>query len=67
MTELFIPKQSHKVSLPYDWHWTALEWAKDNCPSYITNSGKRDEDGNYFIVYHFGSEQDATLFALRWL
>ena len=25
------------VTLPYDPVWTALAWAKENCPSYITN------------------------------
>ena len=25
------------VTLPYDSEWTALAWAKEYCPSYITN------------------------------
>jgi len=25
------------VTLPYDPVWTALDWAKTHCPSYITN------------------------------
>ena len=64
------------VTLPYDPVWTALEWAKENCPSYITNksinttrlkpvSGGWVPDSN--IVYYFGDEQDALMFTLRWL
>lgn len=50
------------VTLPYDPLWTALEWAKKNCPSYITN--RVAEDGK--ICYYFGEERDATAFLLRW-
>jgi hypothetical protein len=57
------------VTLPYDPVWTALEWAKKNCPSYITNDavpygayGAREYD----IIYFFGNEKDAIKFALRW-
>jgi len=51
------------VTLPYDPHWKELEWAKENCSSYITNSVGPD----YSIVYYFSDEKDAVLFMLRWL
>jgi hypothetical protein len=63
------------VTLPYDPVWTALAWAKEHCPSYITNEsvnttrlkkvpGGWVADSN--IVYFFSDEKDALLFALRW-
>jgi len=59
-----------KVTLPYDPVWTPLEWAKQHCPSYITNYaheiGPRMYD-NSRIDYFFGNELEATMFALRWL
>lgn len=62
------------VTLPYDPKWKALVWAKENCPSYITNavgntSRLKKEPGGYSgggIVYYFSDERDATFFALRW-
>ena len=50
-----------------------LEWAKDNCPSYITNSvdviyesdDQRFPTG-FVMKYHFYDEKDAVMFALRW-
>ena len=52
----------------------ALKWAMKNCPSFeklsiLTPDG---EENPMFITryctmcYHFGSEQDAVLFTLRW-
>lgn len=65
------------VSLPYDPDWAAVDWAKEHCPSYITNDAHiprteslprpRNKVGELVINYYFGSEEDATLFALRWL
>jgi hypothetical protein len=66
------------VTLPYDPHWKALEWAKENCPSYCTNSASgppkiHTSPGGWVtkysndIVYYFSDEKDAVLFALRWL
>ena len=63
------------VTLPCDPVWTALDWAKTHCPSYITNEsvnttrlkkvpGGWVADSN--IVYFFSDEKDALLFALRW-
>ena len=69
------------VTIAYDPHWEALEWAKKHCPSYITNDVKRTipdsdqevEGFRYVIRYHarivnyyFSEEEDAALFALRW-
>lgn len=58
-----------KVTLPYDPIWRPLEWAKENCPSYITNALHENDqrDWEYLrIDYFFSDEKDATLFALRW-
>lgn len=58
-----------KVTLTYDPVWKALEWAKKNCPSYITNDVHCDENNTYVITkidYFFGDEQDAVWFLLRW-
>lgn len=45
----------------------ALEWAKENCTSYITCDGYIDHEDNvsryYFI---FGDERDILSFSLRW-
>lgn len=62
------------VTLPHDPVWTALDWAKENCPSYITNSGRKEErtsiDGLVYVVYmidyHFGDDGDAAWFTLKW-
>lgn len=58
------------VTLPYDPLWKPVEWAKKNCPSYITNTlhNKVTEliTDQTKINYYFGDAQDATLFALRW-
>ena len=70
---------STSVILPYDPQWRALEWAKEHCPSYITNTvGSKPVDnsklvrGNggwvrdFGIEYFFEDERDAVLFILRW-
>jgi hypothetical protein len=64
------------VTLPYDPDWKALAWAKEYCSSYITNKAsnttrlKRVSSSGWVndssIVYYFGDEKDALLFALRW-
>ena len=50
-----------------------LEWAKDNCPSYITNSVQpiyESDDqrfpSGFVMQYRFYDEKDAVLFSLRW-
>lgn len=62
---------STTVTLPYDPFWRALEWAKKNCPSYITNqlhAQSWDDPMNIHrqIDYFFADGRDATLFALKW-
>lgn len=54
---------SKQVVLPYDPVWRALEWAKKNCPGYITN--RATVDGK--ICYYFANEKEATMFMLRWM
>ena len=63
------------VTVTYDAHWKAFEWAKENCPSYITNAvgpaKLHSLPGGwvtkyYDIIYYFSDEKDAVLFALRW-
>ena len=57
------------VTIPYDIRWTALEWAKEHCASYITNDVHCDGYNTYDINqidYFFGDERDAMWFALRW-
>jgi hypothetical protein len=63
------------ITLPYNRHEDSIspwDWAKDNCPSYITNDVEAlYEYGDYivsrFVVkYHFYDEADAVMFALRW-
>ena len=64
------------VTLPYDPEWKALAWAKENCPSYITNKVsnttrlKRVASSGWVndssIVYYFSDERDVTFFMLRW-
>ena len=65
-----------KVTLPYDPTWAPLAWAKEHCPSYITNKAsnttrlKRVSSSGWVndssIVYYFGDERDATIFTLKW-
>ena len=54
-----------KVTLPYDPAWSALEWAKKYCPSYITNTSPPTRPRE--IEYFFSEEKDAILFSLKWL
>ena len=42
-----------------------LDWAKANCPSYITNDYLRRDDGDFYRLY-FGQEKDFVWFQLRW-
>ena len=63
------------VTLPYDRLWRPLEskgpldWAKEHCPSYITNDvhmcGYNSYDVNR-IDYFFGDDRDALIFTLKW-
>ena len=42
-----------------------LEWAKKNCPSYITNDAVQIR-GEYHYRFYFAKQQDQLAFALRW-
>lgn len=57
------------VTIPYDPFWEPLNWAKENCPSYITNdlhcNGYNTYDSSQ-IDYFFGNKEDAILFKLTW-
>lgn len=58
------------VTIPYDPFWEPLEWAKEHCLSYITNDMHCDGYNTYDstkIDYFFADEEDAIMFALRWL
>lgn len=59
------------VTLTYDPEWRALAWAKNNCPSYITNKLHEFSNSDWKdpskIDYYFGEASDATFFALRWI
>jgi hypothetical protein len=58
------------VTLPYDPVWAPLSWAKEHCPSYITNDVNKplsDARIKIHIDYFFASERDAVFFSLRWL
>jgi hypothetical protein len=63
-----------EVTIPYHIIDPALKWAKDNCPSYITNTMApihytADLPVDFIsirVIFHFSEEKDATLFALRW-
>jgi len=66
---------STSVTLPYDPIWAPLIWAKEHCPSYITNKASnttrlKQVSGGWInascVVYYFGDEQDAITFSLRW-
>ena len=57
------------ITIPYDPFWEPLNWAKENCPSYITNDMHQDGYNTYDhtrIDYHFSDEKDALMFALKW-
>jgi hypothetical protein len=59
-----------KVTIPYDPAWKALVWAKDNCPSYITNTSEvTGPVGNSknLVHYYFSDERDVVTFSLKWL
>ena len=58
-----------RITVPYTPFWEPLTWAKENCPSYITNDLHRGGYNTYdhtCIDYFFGDEKDALMFALRW-
>lgn len=60
-----------QVDIPYSRAHEAIKWAKENCPNYITFNLKLNdelfENTAMYITLYFGHENDAALFALRWL
>lgn len=60
---------SRHVTLPYSPFWEPLNWAKENCPSYISNDLHMDGYNTYDhtkIDYFFSDEEDAIIFKLTW-
>ncbi len=62
---------SYTVTLPCDPVEPRNNWAKENCPSYITNVLDYVYQGGGWtpelsIKYYFGEEKDAVMFTLRW-
>jgi hypothetical protein len=57
------------VTIPLSSSWQALTWAKEHCPSYITNDMHMDGYNTYDknkLDFHFSEEKDAIMFMLRW-
>lgn len=57
------------VTLPFVPFREPLDWAKENCPSYITNDLHCDGYNTYDhtrVDYFFAAEKDAMMFILRW-
>jgi hypothetical protein len=44
-----------------------LTWAKDHCPSYITNVGILTKNDDTVYTFYFAEERDSLAFILRWL
>jgi uncharacterized protein YdgA (DUF945 family) len=47
----------------------ALYWAKENCPSYITNDMHMNGYNTYDVTkldFHFSEAEDALMFRLKW-
>lgn len=42
-----------------------LEWAKQNCKSYITNDAVQKR-GEFYYRFYFSNEKDKVMFTLRW-
>jgi len=57
------------VTIPFTPLWEPIDWAKEHCPSYISNDIHMDGYNtfdNSKIDYFFGDEKDAMWFKLRW-
>ena len=57
------------VTLPYDPLWRAVDWAREHCPSYITNDAHMNGYNSYdntYIDYFFGDKNEALMFKLKW-
>lgn len=44
-----------------------LDWVKTYCPSYVTNDGSFDSQGQVVYEFYFGNDADATAFSLKWV
>lgn len=62
-----------EVAIPYSKVNSAIEWAKENCPTYITYQVDVDTlvaediaEALIQVIFSFGNENDAVMFALRW-
>ena len=44
----------------------ALEWAKKNCPNYITNSARAITTFTYEYLFYFAVPSEALMFQLKW-
>lgn len=54
------------VQLPTDDADMALDWAKSNCPNFITVGGAVTTTGPMYEFYFVPGSPDITLFSLRW-
>ena len=57
------------VTIPYTPLWAPVDWAKEHCPSYISNDIHMDGYNtfdNSKVDYFFSDEKDAMWFKLRW-
>lgn len=57
------------VTIPFTPLWEPTDWAKEHCPSYISNEIHMDGYNtfdNSKIDYFFSDEKDAMWFKLRW-
>jgi hypothetical protein len=44
----------------------ALKWAREHCPSYVTNTGYDNHEGQLVYSFYFYDEKDSLHFMLRW-
>jgi hypothetical protein len=67
------------ITIPANNAWEAVEWAKENCPSYITNdysvlggrtgyyeTGRDIENCDFFFVDDEQGSKDMVMFSLKW-
>ena len=57
------------VTLPFCPFREPLDWAKLNCPGYISNDLHQDGYNTYDhtkVDYFFSDKEDAIMFMLRW-
>jgi len=56
------------ISKPFQETEEMLKYAKETCPSYITNDAfyYHHTTGERYYRFYFGNEKDYMLFVLRW-